>query len=191
MIIDGLSAKNADSKNKYLYNGKLEQSGNPDLNTSGELQNHDLGNGANLGWYDYGARFYDPALGRWHVVDPLAESFSNQSPYHYIDNNPLRFEDPDGRGKNDRITNRAENKYQRMKRGNPDRRISIFCLLDKYTRPVILPQERSIKYGDKYLAQIHLSSINPINTVVIAGELDEDAVKLDMLQDMLIYNADW
>ncbi|MEA3357432.1 MAG: hypothetical protein U9Q67_03280 [Patescibacteria group bacterium] len=43
------------SENKYLYNGK-------------ELQDEQLG-GVNLDWYDYGARMYDPALGRFTGLD--------------------------------------------------------------------------------------------------------------------------
>jgi len=55
--------------NKYLYNGKELQEGTD--------------------WYDYGARMYDPQLGRWHTQDRFAEDFSSWSPYHYANNNPV------------------------------------------------------------------------------------------------------
>jgi hypothetical protein len=39
---------------------------------------------------------YDPAIARWHCADPMAENYTNLSPYNYVANNPMIFVDPNG-----------------------------------------------------------------------------------------------
>lgn len=49
-----------------------------------------------VSWYDYGARMYDPALGRFHTQDPALELYYDWTPYNYVGNNPIRRTDPTG-----------------------------------------------------------------------------------------------
>jgi RHS repeat-associated protein len=49
--------------------------------------------------YDYGARWYDPELGRFLQADPVIGDTSNPqtiNPYSYVVNNPLNYTDPSG-----------------------------------------------------------------------------------------------
>lgn len=50
-----------------------------------------------LNWYDYGARHYDAALGRFIMIDPLTERYYFTSSYIYCLDNPIKFVDIDGK----------------------------------------------------------------------------------------------
>jgi RHS repeat-associated protein len=65
------------NSNNFLYNGGTEQ------NTT-------------TGLYDLAYRNFDPALGRFHQVDPMASNYSSQTPYSYANGNPALFNDPSG-----------------------------------------------------------------------------------------------
>ncbi len=78
MLMAGLPQPEENHDNKYLYHGK-------------ELQDD-----FELGWYDYGKRFYDVGLGRFHTIDPLADQRTWVSTYNYTQNNPLSRIDSDG-----------------------------------------------------------------------------------------------
>jgi len=65
-------------KNNYLYNGKV------------------LFDDADLNWYDYGFRNYDPQIGRFTQLDPLTDSYPFLTPYQYASCDPITNIDVDG-----------------------------------------------------------------------------------------------
>jgi len=47
--------------------------------------------------YNFGARIYDPRLGKWLSIDPLHKKYPGYSPYSFGLDNPIYFKDGDGR----------------------------------------------------------------------------------------------
>jgi RHS repeat-associated protein len=84
LTMSGISSKAAGSlTNKYKFNGK-------------ELNSNEFSDGSGLEQYDFGARNYDPQIGRWHKTDNKAELYFATSPYVYALNQPTHAIDPDG-----------------------------------------------------------------------------------------------
>ena len=92
------------SVNKEIQRNGYYAYGGPygDWNTNADVQplkflgkewDHQHG----LDLYDFGARLYDPAVGRWTTMDPLCEKYYSVSPYAYCHNNPVNRIDPDGK----------------------------------------------------------------------------------------------
>lgn len=90
-------AWNVQRNGYYAYGGPYG-----DWNTNADVQplkflgkewDHQHG----LDLYDFGARLYDPAVGRWTTMDPLCEKYYSVSPYAYCHNNPVNRIDPDGK----------------------------------------------------------------------------------------------
>ena len=92
-VVINSSGNVEETSHYYPFGGVFASSGNvqPYKYNGKEL---DVKKGLNL--YDYGARMYDVALGRFTTVDPSAENYFNSSPYAYCGHSPINRIDPDG-----------------------------------------------------------------------------------------------
>jgi RHS repeat-associated protein len=87
LVMSGISSKalNDAPTNRIKFTGKEEQ-------------RQEFSDGSGLEWTDFGARFYDNQIMRWHSIDRQADTKENisYSPYTYAFNNPIIFIDVDG-----------------------------------------------------------------------------------------------
>jgi RHS repeat-associated protein len=79
----------------YPYGGDRWTSGSmpTDYKFTGQRQE------SGFGLYDYGARYYDPLLGRFVSADSVVPGAGNPQAfnrYSYVNNNPLKYVDPSG-----------------------------------------------------------------------------------------------
>jgi len=72
------------AENKYRFNG------------GSELQNKEFSDGSGIETYDAAFRMYDPQIGRFWQIDPLADVNENSSPYSFVGDNPIKYNDPSG-----------------------------------------------------------------------------------------------
>ncbi len=147
--------------NKYKYNGKEEQ----------EMPGK---------WLDYGARFYDTQLGRWHSVDPMTEKYESNSPYQYCLNNPITLIDPFGLD----VVNAHEKKKQEAEKRKIEAQRKKDGLTGNEKSRVVRKINRELKRAEsnlKNVDRLYQKSEQAINDLKENNpELYE---KLDNLQD--------
>jgi len=96
-VITDNSGNVVERNDYYPFGGKHANSSYAQLTTNKQKFNgKELQTTGNTGFLDYGWRFYDPAIARWHVPDPLAENTYSLTPYKYAQNNPIRIFDVAG-----------------------------------------------------------------------------------------------
>lgn len=168
LSIAAISSKSiGKTANRYGYNGK-------------EKQSKEMGRKGGLEWYDYGARMYDPQIGRWHSPDPSASSYSWISPYNYGFNNSLQVIDPTGRdgivtgsgSKDDPYVVKANYYYYGM---NDDQKKSFIAAIREYNNN---GKARSIKTqeGTVYV-KFDLGAIEATDKADAKARAGDDVVK--------------
>ncbi len=88
----GVSLQWTTKKYKCSIDGLYDASRSHDLGSRYKFGGKEVVSGV----YDFGARYYYPAIGRFMGVDPLAEDYAGVSPYAYVLNDPLKLIDPTG-----------------------------------------------------------------------------------------------
>jgi RHS repeat-associated protein len=96
-VVVDTGANVVESYDYYPFGAEQRSRVNANQNAGLRFTGKELDKESHLGLYYFGARYYDPEVGRFIGVDPLAEEYPGWSPYVYCLNNPLKNIDPDGR----------------------------------------------------------------------------------------------
>lgn len=123
----------------YSFNGKLKD-------------DETYGNGNE---YDFGARIYDPRLGRWLSVDPSQATYPELSPYNFTANNPIIFVDPNGKWIS-WFLGRGTKEYKEVFMSNGTGRVTWNSLVESQSR-VIINVTNSVLVLQDVNGKLHLS----------------------------------
>ncbi len=136
-----------------------------------EMDNEVKGEGNS---YDFGARMLDPRVGRWFKMDRDFRKLPDLTPYGYVNNNPIRFIDPDGNFLIDVHRRITLNAFRKSKKSNAkDINVNILVYrqaiygnsINPYSGSVVAPDVRSLPWylgggGLKSVDALHFDNMN-------------------------------
>src|SRR5690554_3702764 len=132
--------------------------------------------------YDFGARMYDPRVGRWLSIDPLASKYPSLSAYSFVANCPIKLIDPDG--KEIIINYKDENgEIQSYKYGSdievPNSTFvkeTIKALNEINSRPQVREDFDFLAKTEDYIIEIKQRNYTIARPQIVRGENDEGEV---------------
>ncbi len=169
---DGIADPVKEEKNYYPFGLQWQQ---PNSVIRGRKHNYGYGGkeeikAFGLDWNDHGARLYDPAIVKWNGIDQLTEKYYSWSPYNYVANNPIVFNDPDGKDLLIHYVENNQEKSYRYKGGQPKDIPN-----NKFVKQVVSAYQYNTKNGGGNFLRTAASAKETLNIRAVYGPaVDQD-----------------